>query len=199
MNRRTLQGPLKPDHCKALNHAWHQAAKDGYPLNALISIRPAGNLTPIEHADLVAKTWNNIAVWSRRHTTEQTFHCILTRETVSINNFHFLLHVEGRANLSSLRYALARWFPEPGEAHVRAANQTVGFTPSGKIKSALGYITKERTPQAAWPRWQYRRGGGVVLGKRYRISANLRARPIENADTNVTLRFSTLRGVLRPP
>ena len=147
MNRRTLQGPLKPDHCKALNHAWHQAAKDGYPLNALISIRPAGNLTPIEHADLVAKTWNNIAVWSRRHTTEQTFHCILTRETVSINNFHFLLHVEGRANLSSLRYALARWFPEPGEAHVRTANQTVGFNPfrQNQIRVGLHHKGKDAT------------------------------------------------------
>jgi len=57
------------------------------------------------------------------------------------------------------------------------ADQRVSYTPSGRIQSALGYITKERTPQAAWPKWQYR-PGGPVLGKRYRISANLRAKPV---------------------
>ena len=96
------------------------------------------------------------------------------RETVPSEHFHILMHVHGSANLTLLRYALTRWFPEPGEVDVRRANQTIGYTPLGKIKSALGYITKERTPQAAWPKWQYR-PGRPVLGKRYRISANLRA------------------------
>ena len=176
MNRRKFTGPLKPDHCRALNHAWHQAAKDGYPLNALISIRPSEDLTPLEHATLVDKTWNRLGVWSRRHTKGRTFHAILTRETVPSDNFHLLMHVDGNANLSLLRYALARWFPEVGETHVERAHQHVGHTPSGKIKSALGYITKERTPQAAWPKWQYRRAG-TVLGKRFKTTANLRAKP----------------------
>lgn len=180
MNRRALHGPLTPKHCRALEHAWHQAAKDGYPLNALVSVRPAGNRSPLEHAELVAKTWNRAAVWSRRHTATNTFHAILVRETLPSDNFHLLMHVESNANLSLLRHAVARWLPAPGEADVRHANQNVGYTQSGKIKSALGYITKERTPQAAWRRWQYRRGG-VVLGKRYRISANLRAKPVEVA------------------
>ena len=179
MNRRKFTGPLKPDHCKALNHAWHQAVKDGYPLNALISIRPTGNLTPLEYTQLVDKTWNRLGVWSRRHMADRTFHAILVRETAPINNFHLLMHVDGNANLSLLRYALARWFPEISEAHVVRARQHVGYTPTGKIKSALGYVTKERTPQAAWPKWQYRRGAGVVLGKRYKISANLKVKPVE--------------------
>jgi hypothetical protein len=88
------------------------------------------------------------------------------------------MHVDGSANLTLLRCALTRWFPEPGEVDVTRANQAVSYTPSGKIRSAIGYITKERTPQAAWPKWQYR-PGRPVLGKRYRISANLRAKPIE--------------------
>lgn len=88
------------------------------------------------------------------------------------------MHVRGSAGLTSLRYALTRWFPEPGAALAIPAYQTVTYTPSGKIRSALGHITKERTPQAAWPKWQYR-PGSPVLGKRYRISANLRVRPLE--------------------
>ena len=86
-------------------------------------------------------------------------------------------HLSGGGNPSLLRYALSRWFPEPGVAHVTRAHQHVTYTQSGKINSAIGYITKERTPQAAWPKWQYRLGR-PVLGKRYRISANLRAKPI---------------------
>jgi hypothetical protein len=174
MNRRKPNGPLKPDDCRALNHAWHQAAKDGYPLNALISIRPAENLTPLQYAQLVGKTWNRLGVWSRRHGG--TFHAVLVRETVPCNNFHLLMHLDSNANLSLLRYAMARWFPESGQVDIRRAYQQVSYTPSGKIKSAFGYITKERTPQAAWPRWQYRRGGTVVLGKRYKITANLRVK-----------------------
>ena len=174
VNRRKEHGRLNPDQCKALDNAWHQAAKDGYPLNALISIRPAGDLTPLEHAELVERIWNHAGVWSRRHTPDKTFHAILVRETVPSEHFHLLMHVEGSAALTLLRYALTRWFPEPGEVDVTRANQNIGFTPSGKIKSALGYITKERTPRAAWPKWQYR-SAGLVLGKRYRISANLRA------------------------
>lgn len=181
MNRKKPTGPLKPAHCKALNHAWHQAAKDGYPLNALISIRPPENLTLLEHAELVDKTWNRLAVWSRRHTAGKTFHCILTRETKPINNFHALMHVESAAQLGAIRHALARWFPAPGAAHVRRAHQGEGCNRFGKVQSVLGYITKERTPQAAWPRWQYRQGSGTVLGKRYRITANLRSRPSDIA------------------
>jgi transposase len=84
------------------------AAKDGYPLNALISIRPPGTLTPLEHANLVDKNWNRLGVWSRRHTADHTFHAILVRETVPIDNFHLLMHVDGNANLSLLRCALTR-------------------------------------------------------------------------------------------
>ena len=137
---------------------------------ALISIRPAGDRTPLEHAKLVERTWNHAGVWSRRHTPDKTFHAILVRKTVPTEHFHLLTHVAGSASLTLLRCALTGWFSEPGEVDVTRASQNIGYTPSGKIKSALGYITKERTPQAAWPKWQYRQGG-LVLGKRYRISA----------------------------
>ena len=76
VNRRTERGRLNPHQCSALDNAWHQAAKDGYPLNALISIRPEGNRTPLEHAEIVGKTWNRAGVWSRRHTRSKTFHIV---------------------------------------------------------------------------------------------------------------------------
>jgi hypothetical protein len=180
MNLRKEHGPLRPQQCKTLNHAWYQAKREGFPLNALLSIRP-GNRTPLEHAQLVDKFWNKLGGWSRRHTPTETFHAILTRETIPVDNFHVLTHVSGNANLTRLRYALARWFPD-GDVHVRRANYEVGVTPSGKHKSAFGYVTKEREHWAAWGAgrllWQYRPGGRPVLGKRYRITANLRREPI---------------------
>ena len=185
MNLRKEHGPLRPQQCKALNHAWTQALREGFPLNVMLSIRPE-NRPPLEHAKLVDQSWNRLGVWSRRHTPNKTFHAILVRETKGGEHFHVLMHVSGKANLTRLRYALAQWFPN-GEANVTRAHHGIGFTPSGKIKSALGYVTKERTPQAAWPKWQYR-PGRPVLGKRYRISGNLRAKPIDLSDNNETLR-----------
>jgi hypothetical protein len=175
MNLRKGHGRLNPQQCRALDNAWTQARLDGFPLNVMLSVRPQ-QCRSLEHAELVDKTWNRLGVWSRRHTPTKTFHAILVRETKGGEHFHVLMHVTGSASLTRLRHALARWFPN-NEAHVTPANYEVGFTPSGKIRSALGYITKERTPQAAWPKWQYR-PGDPVLGKRYRISANLRPKPI---------------------
>ena len=134
MNLRREHGRLRPHQCQALNHAWTQALRDGFPLNVLLSIRPEPR-TPLDHAELVAKTWNRLGVWSRRHTAARTFHGILVRETTGGEHFHVLMHVSGSANLTRLRFALARWFPN-GEAHVTRANYEVGYTPSGKIRSA---------------------------------------------------------------
>jgi len=147
VNRRKEHGRLEPQQCRALEHAWIQADKDGFPLNAKIAIRPAEHLTPERHVALVNTTWNRLGVWSRRHTPNKTFHAVLVRETVPIEHFHILMHVAGGGNPSLLRYALSRWFPEPGVAHVTRAHQHVTYTQSGKINSAIGYITKERTPQ----------------------------------------------------
>jgi hypothetical protein len=178
LNRRQQKRPLNPAECHALEHAWHQAAKVGYPLNAMITIRPQIELTPLQHAKLVNKFWNGLGVWSRR--AGPFYYCILTREAEPNGkrfgfgeHFHALVHVPAN-KLTDLREAVIRWHPTPGEAHVRRAHQNEKQTAGGKIESALGYLTKQRTPQAWWNRPYRRKAGGIVLGKRYRITANLR-------------------------
>jgi hypothetical protein len=187
MHLRSNQGALKPFHCKALQHAWVQAEHIGYPLNAFITIRSVGDLlSPLDHVARLNKFWNRLGVWSRRATLraygEKTFHCILTREAAPNGkkfgvgeHFHALVHVPP-AKFNSLNDAIIRWYPAPGEAVVKPAEQDVRQSPQGKIRSALGYLTKQRTPQAAWCTDYSRKLGGVVLGKRYRITANLRAK-----------------------
>jgi hypothetical protein len=46
-----------------------------------------------------------------------------------------------------LRYALTRWFPEPGEVDVTRANQNIGYTPSGKINRRLATSPKNGRPK----------------------------------------------------
>jgi hypothetical protein len=116
MNLRKDHGRrLEPRQCRELQHAWVQADHDGHPLDALISVRPK-DLTPLGHAELVGKTWNRLGVWSRRHTSTETFHAILVRETRGGEHFHVLMHVGGNANRTWLRHALERWFRD-GEAN----------------------------------------------------------------------------------
>jgi len=183
VNRRKPHGELKPDQCKALQHAWIEAFNRGYPLNAFITIRPPNtyDLTADKRAEFVNKFWNRLAIWSRRRTT---FYCILVREAAPNGkdfgigeHFHALVHVP-QGHFNSLKTAVESWHPEPGEAFVKRANQSIGWTPQGKIRSSLGYLTKQRSPQAWYMTNYTRRPGGKVLGKRYRISANLRAKPV---------------------
>jgi DNA invertase Pin-like site-specific DNA recombinase len=49
--------------------AWHQAAKDGFPLNAFLTIRPTENRTPLERAELIDKI---SAIYVRVSTDKQT-------------------------------------------------------------------------------------------------------------------------------
>ena len=195
MNRRAQRQPLDRAQCQALEHAWVQAAKDSHPLNAMVTIRPGGELSPIEHAQLVAKFWNRLGVWSRRITKSAgprrapegsgasgpSFHCVLVREAAPNGDrkryglgehFHALVHVPA-GQLSSLAEAVARWHPAD-DVQVKPAHQGASRTRTDKIKSAIGYLTKQRTPQAWWNTPYRRQPGGIVLGKRYRISASLR-------------------------
>ena len=175
---------------------------DGHPLNAMITIRPRGELTPLEHAELVAKFWNRLGVWSRRITQSNgrrrpSFHCVLVREAEPNpdrtrpglgEHFHALLHVPAGC-FGLLKETVARWHPGD-DVHVQPAHQRVDQTPSGKIKSAIGYLTKQRTPQAWWGTNYRRKAGGIVVGKRFRITANLRA----NASVVVALPKRQLAG-----
>ena len=70
--------------------------------------------------------------------------------------------------------AVDRWFP-PHEADIdiRPAHQRVSWTSANNVRSAIGYLTKQRSPQAAWRTAYSRQRGDWVLGKRYHITRNL--------------------------
>jgi hypothetical protein len=92
-------------------------------------------------------------------------------------HLHVLIHVPQRL-FGDFQQTLTRWFPEPGKIDVRKANYRITFTSAGKRKSAIGYISKQMTPQAWWRRGLIRVAGGKILGKRGGVSANLTSKAI---------------------
>ena len=148
MNLRKSRKALNPRQCRELEHAWVEAAR-------------------LDHI------WNKLGGWSRYHGGG--FFCVLVREKQggAQEHFHLLIHVPSNKS-AMFAAAIARWFP-PHEADIdiRPAHQGVSWTPANKIRSAIGYLTKQRSPQAAWRTPYSRQAGGPVLGKRYRITRNL--------------------------
>jgi hypothetical protein len=172
MNIRKPRGALTPTQCRNLEHVWYEAKRLNRPLNRMLTIKPGGDLSSLGHAKLVDWTWNKLGGWSRYHAGG--FYCVLTREKGhgGSEHFHALVHVPPR-KAELFERTVRRWFGETADIDIRPADQTVRWSPSGKIRSAIGYLTKQRLPQAAWRTPYSRQAGGPVLGKRYRITRNL--------------------------
>jgi hypothetical protein len=82
------------------------------------------------------------------------------------------MHVP-KAAARQFKETISGWFPEPGELNIKPANHNERWTPEGKIRTALGYVTKQCSQQAKYGTPYSRRRGDPVLGKRYRISRAL--------------------------
>jgi hypothetical protein len=172
VNLRKSRKSLNPRQCRELEHAWVEAARLGRPLNRMVTVRPLGDLSPVDHARLVDRIWNKLGGWSRYHGAG--FFCLLVREKQggAQEHFHLLIHVPNKSAVFAA--AVARWFPaHEADIDIRPAHQRVSWTSANKIRSAIGYLTKQRSPQAAWQTPYSRQPGGPVLGKRYRITRNL--------------------------
>jgi hypothetical protein len=173
LNYRKLRGELAQTDCKRCEHAWIEAAQLDRPLNRMLTVRAGGDLSPLDHAELIDRTWNKLGGWSRYHGSG--FFCVLTREKEpgGTEHFHVLIHVPSDKRIIFDK-TVRGWFSPLDDIHIRPADQLVRWTPFGKIRSAIGYLTKQRSPQAAWGTAYSRRRGDRVLGKRARISSTLR-------------------------
>jgi hypothetical protein len=114
MNFRKERGGLTPDECKRCEHAWIEAARLDRPLNRFLSVKAGGGLSPLDHAQLVDRTWNKLGSWSRYHG--DGFYCVLVREKErgGSKHFHVLIHVP-RAKADLFEQQTVRgWFDEDG-------------------------------------------------------------------------------------
>ena len=102
-----------------------------------------------------------VAVWARE-----------TRKDGSGEHFHMLMHVPPR-HRTHFESILNKWLDGPGEVDLRPATYDIRLRDNGKQWSAVGYITKQMTPQASFKsRWS-RQPGGPVLGKRGGCTTNI--------------------------
>jgi hypothetical protein len=134
-------------------------------------------LTARSRSACVAWTWNKLGGWSRYHGGG--FYCLLVREKerYGSEHFHVLIHVP-RSEASLFDRAVRGWFAEIDDIDIRSADQSVRWTSYGKLRSIIGYLTKQRSPQAAWGTAYSRRRADRVLGKRARISRTLLLPPM---------------------
>src|SRR5262249_30624203 len=120
------------------------------PLNRVVTVRPLCAPPPLDHAQLVDQNLNKLGGWSRYHRSGVFFILVREKQASSQEHFHVLIHVPtGKSAVFAA--AVARWFP-PHEADIdiRPAHQRVSWTSANKVRSAIGYLTKQRSPQAAW-------------------------------------------------
>ena len=85
---------------------------------------------------------------------------------------HVLMHVrldpDGTSRTSSWAGTLAS-----GEVDVTTANHRTRWKRNGKRLPAIGYIAKQMTPQARYPRDLVRKPGGPIIGKRGGVTKNI--------------------------
>jgi hypothetical protein len=140
----------------------------------MLTVRPSGDLSRLDHAKLVDRVWNKLGGWSRYHG--DGFYCVLTREKKPSGqeHFHALIHVPPD-KAGKFDKTVKGWFGADDDINIEPADHRVTEMRGGKCGSAIGYLTKQRTPQAAWKTPYRRERGDFVLGKRARISNTLRS------------------------
>jgi hypothetical protein len=162
-----------------LTYGWEHAQRINRPLNLMISIRPFEDLDPKTHCEFAARFRHKLCIYARQHGF--AFVAAWARECNrdgTGEHLHVLMHVP-RKHCRDLEEKIIGWFPEPGAADVRPANQKVFVTEKGKRMSAIGYLAKQMTPQAWYKRGLIRKAGGPILGKRGGVTRNIGPKAID--------------------
>jgi hypothetical protein len=172
--RRTTNG-LSTDEVKELDRAWRFAPFIGRPLNVMVTIRPIeiDEVSPADRCALFSKVRNKLGVFARGYKLPVTF--AWSRESNldgGGEHMHVLMYMPGR-HREKFDALVTGWFPGPGEADVTTANQNTRFTWNGKRLTAIGYISKQMTPQAWYKRGLIRKKGGPIVGKRSGVTRDI--------------------------
>lgn len=124
------------------------------PLNVFLSVKPENSDTmPVEErCQLFDRIKNLYGEFARRHQIKIAY--LWVRETLADGtreHLHMLCHVPKRHQERFFALAV-EWMPLPGEMDVRPATQVVHRMGGSKQGSALGYLIKNMTSQAAYKR-----------------------------------------------
>jgi hypothetical protein len=174
-NVRRLSKGLNTDQVKELNYAWQHAVRLGRPLNAFITIRPIeiDSKSFAERCRLLANVRNKLGVYARLRGFEPMF--IWSREANpdgTGEHLHVLMHIP-RKHRIEFENTVFDWLPGAAEVDVGQSHHRTWIDGNGRRHSAVGYISKQMTPQAWYGRGLIRKAGGPILGKRGGTTKNL--------------------------
>ena len=141
----------------------------------MISLRPINidDLTPAARCRLFAAFRNKLGGYAR--SKRLPFTCAWCREINregSGEHMHLLMHMPAR-HRQHFDDTIIGWYPGPGEVDISTATQRTRIDYRGRRLSAIGYISKQMTPQAWYKRGLIRKAGGTIVGKRSGVTTNL--------------------------
>ena len=187
LNKRKPSSSLSDSEVKYILKAWARANTIGLPLNAFITVKPFAfyALSARARCREVQRIRNLYGAFARRH--KFTAAAIVTREcepSGSNEHFHMLCHVPKRLQKRLFKTAES-WRPGLLEIDIQQADYKEKWTDHGKVHSVCHYICKQMSQQAAYGRPYSRQRGGVIVGKRWGCTRNLRT----YADDSARLRI----------
>jgi hypothetical protein len=176
---RKITNGLDTEAVKQLTSAWTFANVIGRSLNVMLSYRPINGdeMTAEEHLAAYARFRNKLGCYARLRRFQPVYAWTLEADESGTGiHMHVLMHVPPRWRDDFEATAIG-WEQGPDEIDVRTASRKVTFTTGDRKRSAIGYLCKQSTPQAAWARGLTRyRGTFPIKGKRWGTTANLTAK-----------------------
>lgn len=176
LNKRKHNKALTHHDIKAIAYLWQWARLNKLALNVRIDVRPRNvdDMTVQERIARFQRILKNYAAFARRRRFTPAY--LHTRESLVgdvSEHLHIACHVPARYCASFIR-CVFNWCEGPDEISARPCTNRTTWLKTGKCKSALGYMIKNMTPQAAYGRPYIRTKGGGLWGKRWGCSHNLK-------------------------
>ncbi|MCA3597970.1 MAG: hypothetical protein IOC64_07640 [Methylobacterium sp.] len=176
MNHRKCGNSLSVHDRRAIMAADAKATRLGLPLNVLISFHPRDTLTMalVERLAEFKRIRDNYCQFGRQNGFERAW--LYVREIAlpsMAEHMHLLCHVPRKLKAQFIANACG-WGREPDACHACDASTAGYWSRCGKRFSALLYICKQMSPQAAFHRPYWRIPGGPIEGARWGASRNIK-------------------------
>jgi hypothetical protein len=176
VGRKKVSRSLSAEVVWNLRKAWYFAAQAlGLDFNLFVTVRPI-DIDSYTPAERIERWWwfrEKVAQYARDHGFEGVQ--IWSRESDpggAGEHLHLLTHIPPDLVRHFMRTASGWLLEDRREIDLKRANYTIRWTPRGKARSMIGYITKN-SPQAAFGTRREYRKGGPILGKRAGCSRNI--------------------------
>lgn len=175
IGRRKVSKSLSAEQVNHMWKAWHFAQQIEAPFNRFVTVRPRiiNDLSPAQRIGHFEGVRNKLAQFARDNRFD---HFIVwsresARNTGEDEHLHALVHVP-KWLLDRFDDTGGGWYGDPQEIDIREATYTIERQPSGRMHSAITYLTKNAPAVARHRNYTYRLGG-PILGKRAGWSRNV--------------------------